>query len=206
MQKIIIFLLCCFFLASCAAGQSQPKSKKKAEIPAESIRINDYFPIANRINSYKGEGNEFATYEEAFFEYKDSYLSSIVENGGTRTFKVYQVTNEGIYLVYEQHEYYEEAPLPIDAIKSQFKPVALLTAPLKVGNKFNNWEITDVHAELNLPIGKLKNVIITEKRDEKSQTWTKNYWAPEYGLVKTEFTSTAEKDPFIVTSELEKIN
>lgn len=206
MSRLMIFILISLLLAGCAVNPSKPQPQDKIDSPTSSLKLNlnDYFPQENKTFSFRGEGNEFASYKEDFFQLTDNYLTSIVENGGTRIFKVYQLTNDGIYLVYEQPEYYEEAPLEVEALKNQFKPVPLLKAPLEIGNKYNDISILKINEELTLPIGQLTNVIVTEQRDDDQHTILKKYWAPGYGLVKTEFIST-EPEEMIVTSELESI-
>jgi len=205
MHRILFLFLISIYLVGCSTNTNNPKSIKKVSSPPETLNIEDYFPLENSTYFYKGEGNEFAAYKEDFFEKSGDYLPSITENAGTRIFKVYQLTSDGIYLVYEQPEYYEEAPLEIEAVKSQFNPVPLLKTPLKFGGKFKDLSISEIHHKLNLPIGRLTDVIVTENKDEENNTVTKYYWATDYGLVKTEFTSTEEED-FIITSELESIN
>ena len=205
MYRLFFLFLGCLILAGCMVGQSKSKSIRKNETLPKEVELSDYFPQENSTYSFKGEGSEFSSYKEDFFEKNGDYLPSIVENSGTRIFKVYELTNDGIYLVYEQPEYYEEAPLEIAAVKSQFKQVPLLNKPLEVGTQFSDWTISETNAQLSLAIGEFSNVIVTEQRDEKKQTVLKYYWAPQHGIIKSEFLST-NNHKFIVTSELESIH
>lgn len=199
------FLIFGFLLLSgCTEKEEAPA--EKTEPVKEEIKIEDYFPQENKTYTYRGEGNEYSAYTEVFFKRTDSYLPSIVENGGTRILRIYQLTKKGIYLVYEQPEFYDEQIPSFEEMKKQFNPVPLLEKPIKANKTFDDWEIINTNENLSLPTGELRNVIIVEQRDQKNNTIVRKYWAPKTGLVKQEFKTTEENnDEFIVKSELEKI-
>lgn len=207
MKKWFYIVLGCLLLVGCTADKSPSKESPKTEQPSvETTKMADYYPLENKIYSYKGEGNEYATYKETFYEKEGDYLPSIVDNGGTCVLKVYQFTADGIYLVYEQAEFYDETLPALDSIKSEFKPIPLLVNPLEVGTVFEEWKIVDKIAKLTLPIGEVHDVLVIEKKGG-DKSIVKNYWAAGYGKVMDEFLYTDESgEEFVVTSKLEKIN
>ncbi|KAB2337687.1 hypothetical protein F7731_08830 [Cytobacillus depressus] len=188
------------------AAPVEERTPTEETTPEVDIAIEDYFPKENKTYMFRGEGNEYATYSETFYNKTDSYLPSIVENGGTRLLRIYQLTNNSINLVYEQPEFYDEKIPSFNDLKSKFNPVPILQTPLKEGNSFNNWNITAIDAELDLPIGKLKNIIVLEQQDDENKSTVRSYWAPNFGKVKQEFISNeSETEEFTVTSELKEI-
>jgi len=211
MKKLIPLFFFCFFLSACAVAD-QPaveKEPEKHEVSTqEKPSIKEYFPLENKVYSFAGQGNEFASYKEIFYETEDGYLPAVVENGGTRILKVYQLTSDGIYTVYEQPEYYEQKIPPIEQVKDHFfSPKPQLAAPLSNGSGFNSWKIIETDAKLKLPFGELDHVIILEQKESGDHSTVTSYWAPGYGKVKQEFIYTEENgEEFIVTSELENIN
>lgn len=203
MNKYLFFLIGFLLLSGCAEKQSE---SPKPKMTAEEIKIEEYFPQENKTYKYHGEGNEYAGFTEDFYQRTDSYLPSIIENGGTRILRIYQFTDDGIYQVYEQPEFYDEMIPSLEELKKQFNPVPLLIKPLKAEKTFNNFTISHTNAELSLPIGKVKNVIIIEQQDKENETILRKYWAPGMGMVKQEFVSSEKNtEEFSVTSELENI-
>ncbi|MEH7391881.1 hypothetical protein [Bacillus sp. JJ1474] len=204
MNKYLFLLIGFLLLTGCA--------EKKAESPkpkgtAEEIKIEEYFPQENKTYVYRGEGNEYAAFTEFFYQRTDSYLPSIVENGGTRILKIYKLTDKGIYQVYDRPEFYDEEIPPLAELEKQFNLVPLLIKPLQVEKSFNGFTISHTNAELLLPIGKVKNVVIIEQYDKENETIVRKYWAPGMGMVKQEFVSSEKNtEKFSVTSELEKIH
>lgn len=204
MSKYIFLFIGALFLSGCTEKESPALNEKP--IHAEETRIEDYFPQENKTYIYRGEGNEFATFKEVFYKKTDSYLTSIVENGGTRLLRIYQLKNNGIYTVYEQPEFYEENVPSFEELKQEFKPTPLLIKPIKSNKTFNNWKIIDTTASLDHPLGQLKNVIILEQVNQEDNTIVRNYWAPGIGKVKQEFISKEhDGEEYRVTSELVEI-
>ncbi|WNS77288.1 hypothetical protein RRV45_09970 [Bacillus sp. DTU_2020_1000418_1_SI_GHA_SEK_038] len=203
MNKYLFILIGFLLLTGCT--EKQPQSPKPKFSP-EEIKIDEYFPQANKKYEYHGEGNEYAAFTEVFYQRTDSYLPSIIDNGGTRILRIYKFTDDGIYRVYEQPEYYDETIPSLEELKKHFKPVPLLIKPLQAGKTFNGFTITHTNAELALPIGNVKNVIIIEQQDKENETIVRKYWAPGMGMVKQEFISSEKNtDDYSVTSELENI-
>ncbi|MBP2240294.1 hypothetical protein J2Z40_000847 [Cytobacillus eiseniae] len=209
MKNGILFILACLLLTGCKIDESPSpfpgSSESQSHSDIDSIAIDDFFPLENKIYSFNGEGNEYAAYKETFFTRIDHYLPSIVENGGTRILKVYELTTEGIYLVYEQPEYYEETLPSIDSIKGKFNRQTLLMSPLTIGTVYDDWEIVNIDEEIQLPIGKIKKIIVVEQKDEENQTIITSFWAPGYGKIKEEFVSTEGSEEFKVVSELKNM-
>jgi hypothetical protein len=148
--------------------------------------LKKFFPDDNQVKYFEGEGNEFADEKEIIFELQDNYLPTIVSNGGTSMLKIYKMTDTGIYLVYQQPEYYENRIPDLSTLESQFKEVPILTEPLKPGTMINGWKVIALDQNLLLPIGTVKQAVILEKTDDNGSV-SRQYWAPRYGLVKKEF-------------------
>lgn len=172
---------------------------------ADDRNIADYFPKENIIKHFKGVGNEYASEVETIFQREEEFLPTYVNNGGTQLLVIYQLSNEGIYTVYKQEEYYEETPPSIDKVQGSFQKEEVLISPLEKGRMINDWEIVGINETLSLPYGTLDEIIILEKTYEDGSK-SRNYWAKDLGLVKKEYYFKGEDDlELIVTTELEKV-
>lgn len=171
----------------------------------EKLKIEDYFPPEKVIKYFRGEGNEYATEVETVFAKQGIYLPTIVNNGGTQILRIYKLNDNGIYVVYEQPEYYEDMPPSMESLKKEFTEKEVLTGPLQKGHLINGWKIIDVEKNVTLPIGSFAHVIVLERSENSSVN--RHYWSTEYGLVMKEFVYTDE-DGFqtVVTSELERVD
>lgn len=185
--------------------EEDPVEEKPVEEVA-TINIQEYFPPENVIKHFIGEGNEYASEVETTFKREGEFLVSLGNNGGTQVLRVYQLTQDGIHIVYEVPEYYEESPPSVASLQEQFQTQDVLTVPVEKGRKINGWEIVDIAHELTLPIGTLNDVIVLEKTNGNDESMNRHYWAKQYGLVKKEFYYKNE-DAFelMVTTELEKV-
>lgn len=230
MKKIfIIFSLMIAFIVGCAKNEEvDPNNPDNNDLVIEeqgetneedensldesdnrkemTISIDQFLPPENVVKYFKGEGNEFAEEIETVFEKEGAYLPTTVNNGGTIVLNVYEVTGDGLYIVYQLPEFYEELPPKMEQISSEFVREEILRTPLKMGEVINDWEIVGVNESISLPIGPINNVLILEKKDDESGSINRQYWAPEYGIVKKEFYYEEEgRITMSVTTELEKM-
>lgn len=167
--------------------------------------MKDFLPPDLTVKHFKGEGNEYAAEVETFFQSEGEYLPSYVNNGGTQVLKIYQVTTQGIYVVYEEPEYYEETPPSISSLQDDFQKVEVLTLPLEKGKTINGWEIVGTDESLTLPLGTVSDIVVLEKTFEDGSI-SRNYWAKKLGLVKKEYYYKAEDGTELaVTTELESV-
>lgn len=174
----------------------------KPEPTHENHLFKDYFPEENQIKYFTGTGNEFAEEKETVFEMQGNYLPTIVSNGGTSMLKIYKFTDKGIYLVYQQPEYYEKDVPLVTSLENEFKETPILIEPIAEGAVINGWKIISVNKNLLLPIGSIKNSIVLELAN-KDGSISRQYWAPKYGLVKKEFyMKDSSGYETIITSEL----
>lgn len=173
--------------------------------PEASIPTAEYFPDAQQIKTFKGTGNEFAGEVETIFTREENNLATVVDNGGTRRLKVYQLDKKGISLVYEEPEYYSEDAPEIESFKQAFKPQLILPNPVRLNQKFNGWIVKKINETVTVPYGKVDKVIILEQK-EKDGSFVQTYWAPRLGVIKKAFymKGASENEP-AVTTELERV-
>lgn len=185
------------------AQPSNPQpNPSKASPSHQDYKIEAYFPEQNQVKYFKGTGNEFAEEKETVYERQGDYLPTIVSNGGTNMLKIYKLTNQGIFLVYQEPEYYEDDVPPIASLEEHFQEVPVLTDPIKHGVDINGWKITAVNKTILLPIGTVRHVIILELTNEDGSI-SRQYWAPKFGIVKKEFYFMhSDGSETVITSEL----
>jgi len=184
-------------------GDSQPGNSTAT--PQASIPTAEYFPDAQQIKTFKGTGNEFAGEVETIFTREGNNLATVVDNGGTRMLKVYQLDKKGISLVYEEPEYYSEDAPEIDSFKQAFKPQLILPNPVRLNQKFNGWIVKKINETVTVPYGKVDKVIVLEQKEEDG-SFVHTYWAPRLGVIKKAFymKGASENEP-AVTTELERV-
>ncbi|MFE8702372.1 hypothetical protein ACFYKX_17380 [Cytobacillus sp. FJAT-54145] len=167
--------------------------------------IQQYFPKEKQKKFFKGIGNEFAEESEWFYEQEGNYLPSVLENGGTRILKVYKLTSEGLYLVYEEPEFYRDEIPSMETLQSAFKEKPLLLSSLKEGSFIGSWKVIKTNEELTVPLGEMDHVMVLEHSNGDGSI-SRQYWAPTFGLVKKEFYMEHEDgNETMVTSELERV-
>lgn len=217
-KRLSVIIVGLLFLMGCNADKNPSVQPKPVPVNPDSvnpapvdpsqqaeINIEAYFPKEKQVKYFKGMGNEFATETHTFYEKQGDLLPVIIDNGGTRILKVYQLNEQGIFLVYEQEEYYEDEVPSLQSLQTESKKMSILVKPIKVGEVINGSEIVSVDEELTVQIGTLNKVIVLETKYEDGSLH-REYWAPTYGLVKKEFYMKHEDgNETLVTSELEKV-
>ena len=187
-------------------SNSKSNESQTDEVPNHEVELQRYFPKESTKKYFKGSGNEFASEAETVYTKEEDYLFTTVENGGTRILRIYKLTQNGIYIVFEEPEFYESELPELEALKHRFIEQAVLTNPLEKGRVVNGWEIKEIHSTLSVPFGELTDVVVLEKVHPDSGGMTRQYWAPEWGLVKKEFYYEEEiGEEMLVTTELEKV-
>ncbi|WP_335378836.1 hypothetical protein [Bacillus sp. JJ1122] len=179
---------------------THPDSKPGQSDQERSLK--EYFPAENQIKYFKGTGNEFAEEKETVFKMQGNYLPTIISNGGTSMLKIYKLTDKGIFIVYQQPEYYEKDVPAVTSLEKDFKEIPILTNPISEGTVINGWKIVSSKKNLLLPIGSIKKTVVLEQENQDGSI-SRQYWAPKYGLVKKEFyMKDSSGSEMLVTSEL----
>lgn len=203
MKKWLILLSTSLLLFGC---ENQEIGTPPTKVPVEqTVSLLDFFPKAPMEKHFLGIGNEFAQYKETFYQQEGDYLPSVIDNGGTRTLRIYKVTNQEISIVYEQPEFYDETPPFLSTLEHAFKNEPLLALPLKKGKKIGDWKIVKLNAEVNVPYGQFSNVILIEKINPDGSV-NRQYWVENYGKIKDEYFQHDENgDNITISSELQAI-
>lgn len=185
--------------------EGENDSSKNPKDHQRDTSMREYAPTENVIKYFEGTGNEFATYSLETFTMEDDLLAT-VSHSGTNTLKVYRIQPKEIALVYSESEFYKEAiPNLKDLVGNVTKEEVMLKLPLKQGAQFGKWTIKETSATVELPYGKVNDVIILKSKD--SEGWVSlEYWAKKLGIVKEVVEHTDDNgSTFRVTSELKKV-
>lgn len=202
MKKLIFIILALSLLiVGCTKETPQP--------PVEDTpKAADYFPfMENTKLSYKGEGNEYAE-KDVFFDFIEGDRAQLrVMNPGTTLAQIYEVkdgevrrlsSKEEMYAFYNTLDWLKDANQGTEA-------EVLLKEPIEKGNKWQlsdgrTREITSVDMAVETPHADYKAIEVTTTSQDGKST-TKDYYAKEIGLIKTEFSS----EGFEVLTILEKV-
>ncbi|MFJ7666560.1 hypothetical protein ACIQXI_05595 [Lysinibacillus sp. NPDC097195] len=195
-----------FSLAIILAGCSTPTQTEQQQATTSQLIsiLAAYFPPDGSTAYFQGEGNEFASYTLQTTYIDESSIAQIENNGGVTLLKVYRMTNAAIELVYM--EAVDETPTLPSAQEIAMFPVieTILQLPLKVGSRFNGWEILSTTASITTEYNTFHDVM--EIRKITDTITTTKYFAKGMGLIqiKDEMVTTNQTS-FIITSTLQKI-
>ncbi len=168
----------------------------------EEANLKDFFPISKGSTwQYRGEGNEYASFNRKVLFLEGDKAQFVEDNGGTVSGAVFKVTEEEITRTFFQGEEYNETNL---LNQDSNDSLVILKAPLKVGTKWETprevREIVEIDATVDTPAGKFEDCIKVSIKLENSALY--EYFKEGIGLVKREFTS----EGMTVTSTLEQYN
>jgi len=153
------------------------------------LTIKDVFPFQENIKyTYEGNGNEYASFTVYNDYIEGDRIQQRSNNGGTETVKVLENKDDQLSLILSKGESYYRENLIKNA---NTNGEVLLKEPLKKGT---SWTLSDnrkrtisnENVSVNTPSGNYQALeVTTENNDDK----TVDYYAPNVGLVKTEFIS-----------------
>jgi hypothetical protein len=196
MRKVVIIALLSLFLISC-----RDNNVEEPNDTPEELSIQDYFPLTeNTKYTYKGTGNEFASYT-VYVDYLDGQrIQTRTNNGGSELVRVLELNDAQLRELFFRGETYFRENF-IDDEYSTGK--TLLEEPLEVGNSWSREEgststITSINKEVVTPEGNVQAIEVTT---ESKQGTTIEYYAKNKGLVKV----INKGDGFEVTSTLQSI-
>lgn len=185
--------------------QEPSKNGNDQEPPGkEELSLENYYPIAaNKEYRYEGEGMEYASYRVLvdYIDPKSKRVQTRTNNGGTEMVKVLEIGDKEISVLYSKEEvYYRDNLLKIQPSKDI---EILLKEPIQKGTHWTLPDgrvrtITNTSAEIRTPLGNYRALEVTT---EGKHGTTKDYYAPNVGLVKSVFSSEGSE----VTSTLSKV-
>lgn len=168
-------------------------------------KVEDYFPIqADTEYVYEGKGNEYASYH-VFTDFVDSANNKVqtrTDNGGTESIRVIQTGDGKVSVLYTVNECYYRDNLMDKSAPGEED--VLLMEPLVQGTQWTDPDgkkryISAVDVEMATPAGTFKTLEVTTEGEDGT---TKDYYAPQVGLVKSVYGS----GDLEVSSTLSKIN
>lgn len=198
MKKLlfITLIISALILTSCDNGNIA----EEPNVP-DALNIEDYFPlIENTKYTYKGEGNEFASYTVYIDYLKDNRIQTRTNNGGSELVRVLELKEGQLSeLFFRGETYFRE-----NFIDDQYNTgKILLKEPLEKGKSWSSGEnststITSINKEVVTPEGNVEAIEVTT---EGQQGTTIEYYAKDKGLVKI----VNKGDGYEVTSTLSSI-
>ncbi|MEK5232037.1 hypothetical protein MHB42_09700 [Lysinibacillus sp. FSL K6-0232] len=208
MKRTILVLSLATLFAGCTAEPvvpvTTPTVEDKTPAQQEQGALRSFFPPDGSTAYFQGEGNEFAGYTLRTTFLDAEHIAQLEDNGGVVLLKIYRITNTTIDLVFQ--EPVDSEPALPSAAEAAAYPVleTILQQPLQVGTSFQGWTIESTNATVDTGTTVYHDVIQLT-RLEDGMTTTK-FFVAGIGLIRTEHTmQTAEDEPFVVTSTLQKI-
>jgi len=179
-----VLLSGCGSLSAGITPTVSPSPGAGAPASSQAGTVTDYYPIRENVRYvYEGTGNEFASFSVYNDYATGTRMQQRIDNGGTVTASVIEVSDGKVTCVYNRGETYWRENL-LD--KSGDNEEVLLMEPIAEGTawKLSNGStrtITGVSENVDTPSGSYSAVsVVTEGSDGK----TTDYYAKNIGLVK----------------------
>lgn len=165
----------------------------KENTTGETFSIKNYYPmLADAEYVFDGQGNEYAAYIRVtdFLDKENNRIQTRTNNGGTETVRVIEIKDNKLSEIATVNESYYRDNLMADAVAGDEANV-LLMEPLQKGTR---WTLPDgkeryisaTDADVETPSGNYRAIEVTT---EETEGTTKDYYAPQVGLVKSVFIS-----------------
>lgn len=157
------------------------------------LTVMDYFPLAADTEYvYEGQGNEFAAYNQVtdFLDAQNNRIQTRTNNGGTETVRVIEIKDGKVTVIKALNECYYRENLLTAAVAGDDAEV-LLMEPLVQGTQWTlpdgrKRSITAVDVTVDTLSGSYQAIEVTT---ESTDSISKDYYAPQVGLVKSVFGS-----------------
>ncbi|CAM4100820.1 hypothetical protein [Lederbergia lenta] len=187
-------------------NRNSPDKEQEDEAVNDEIALADFFMKDGTEAEFAGEGNEFAPYTAKTEWLNDRFVNVYEDNGGTIMLRTFRIDNDKIVVVREEGESNVKFD-PTDQELNELEDLyTYLQLPLDKDITFDGWTVIDNAMTVETPLQVFKSVIVIKKENIDGSTNTK-YFAKGYGEIKREFLMKEEdKEPFVVTSTIEKIN
>lgn len=187
MKKLLgILLFPIFILVSCTNPKPSPNSPQSNN---EKYSIEDYYPFKeNILMSYKDTRNDFGD-ENIYVDFINGNRIQIRSvDGGTTLGRVLENKNGQLSILTSREDFYYKDNL-IDTDENKGGREVILKEPLEIGTSWNlpngnKRTITNVTSNISTPSGNYKALEVTTEGKDYT---TKDYYAPNVGLIKSTF-------------------
>lgn len=168
----------------------EPETKKSespvvTEVDDGPLLVSDYFPtLKDTLRTYKGEGNEYASFSVRTEYIEDDLVQFHFNNGATETVNIYRIDEQEVRLVYTKAEQYHRYKRLGETTRLQER--VLLRAPLEVGRYWIDPSLGEMTIiSLDEPVTILDSITVPAIAVQGDGVI--NYYAKGYGLVKTDY-------------------
>lgn len=149
--------------------------------------------------TFKGEGNEFASYTVKTNWLSEKYVRYEQNNGGSIVAKYYRVLPDGIYLIDQVAD--ETKVKTVDALEELPVLSTLLVSPITLGSSFEGWTITATKAKYTTPYDTFDKVLVLEKKIDTMIE--RQYYVSGVGAIAYEFETIDDNgEVSIISSKL----
>lgn len=177
-----------------APTTSTPTITEQQEQDQSKLNLKHFFKQNGDVAYFVGMNNEYAGFKETTTWLSDEYVQLSIENGAIEKRKFYRITEDAIYLIFEDMpELQGDTEISIDLLDSLTPISTLLTADLKKMETIDENEVT-YPTELNIPLQKFENVI--QVTNETKDSTNEFYFAENFGLI-GQITTFKEGAPII---------
>lgn len=213
---LVILLTGCATSESVSMTNDQAETGNEEEVFTDSNVEQDYgiaFDNASEMQlflyedmstvTFKGDGNEFASYSIKTTWLNDNYVRYKQDNGGVVLAKYYRVLNEGIFLIEQIAD--EAKPKTVSELEQLPVISTVLLTPIAVGTTFDGWTIEAVREHYTTPYETFDKVIVLTKKVD--HIIEHQYFVAGIGAIAYEYEITEENgERSIISSKLASIS
>lgn len=168
-----------------------PVAAEPTQKAQETKTVADYYPLlADTEYIYTGDGSEYASFNRYtdFIDEVDNRIQIRTDNGGTETVKVIEIKDGMLSVIKAVNECYYRDNF-IENLTADGNSEVLLKEPLVQGTEWtladgSKRSISAVDVPIETPSGNYQALEVTT---QYSDSVTKDYYAPQVGLVKSIF-------------------
>jgi len=179
----------------------------KQPAPPKEVAAETYLPLAQgNFWDYRGEGNEFAAYNDQVLFREGNLVQLKRANPGTTLAVIYKVSEDSITRVFSEPEFYEEKNL-LGAFKQNQQEI-ILKRPFTVGTTWTAGErtyaIVETNATVTTPAGTFKDCLKIHSTFKGGEHEIFQFYAPNVGMVKSEFRAIGAGAATVIVSDLKE--
>ncbi|MEW6661402.1 MAG: hypothetical protein ACOY9Y_04355 [Bacillota bacterium] len=186
----LLIVLGCLMVSLGCLRRSPEQARPGQKAPAKEVAVETYLPLKQgNFWDYRGEGNEYAEYDDRVLFREGNLVQLKRANPGTTLAVIYEVKEDSITKVYTEEEFYEERNI-LASFKENQREI-ILKRPFTLGTTWTvgerTYEIIETNATVNTPAGSFKDCIKIRSTFKDSDHQIFQFYAPEVGMVKSEF-------------------
>src|SRR5699024_9460392 len=117
----------------------------------DDLSLSDFFLSDGKKASFKGDGDEFATFSLTFHHLDDQHIAIDEDSGGSRVRRICKVEEARSVIISAQTIERDDRLPSIESLASLTTQYIFLEKPIKGGHSFGGWTIAELNSTVETP-------------------------------------------------------